>query len=212
MFVWHMPDKSEHQTAWTALQAWLGGSGREARWTPPWRGGAQKRKPAFSWTILLGGNGTGKSQLAREFGRHITRSGATDGCSERLRSRVDRWWRRIAWWRTVGDAPWDAGPVARNPERLARLKEWLPRAPTLLILDDLAMGYCAEVIGALASNQEKFWYPVRLLIVDQFIPADRCPILRGCKDSRTTAGSTTLPHLGTRVRVFRRNCCRCGCR
>jgi hypothetical protein len=164
MFVWHMPEGSEHHIAWDVLTTWLGVKGREARW-PAWLLGGPKRGNALSWTILLGRNGTGKSQLARELGRHLARSGP------------HRWWRRVAWWRTADDVPWDAGLVARSLEHLARLKHWRPRAPTLLILDDPPVGRCEAVISTLARNQSKFWYPVRLLIVDQFIPPD-LPILK----------------------------------
>jgi hypothetical protein len=88
------------------------------------------------------------------------------------------WWRHVAPWRNRAESdPWDVGLIGKygerdDLERIASLKTWQPRRPTLLILDDPPMGTSKEAIQALKDHQSQFWYPVRLLIVDQFVPAD----------------------------------------
>jgi hypothetical protein len=186
MFVWHLPEGSKQRAAWDALKTWVGVSGKQARWSPAWIWGRPRRADSFRWTIVLGGNGMGKSQLARELGRHLARRTPSEGGThdsanrDSAPARLHRWWCRVACWRTADDVPWDAGLIGRSEDRQKLLAAWLPRAPTLLILDDPPAGGCDAVISALARNQSKFWYPVRLVIVAQFVPPD-LPIVKNSR-------------------------------
>ena len=167
------------------LLAWTRDGATDHRWSPRWLWTPQPDKP-FAWTILVGGNGTGKTQLAKELGRALARraefgDSAEGSCAlavwKRSAPRLVCWYERIAPWARGASIPWDAGLVGKlahrhEGSRVERLKEWLPRAPTLLILDDPAPGLSEKVISILDARKDRFWYPVRLLIVDQFIPAD----------------------------------------
>lgn len=64
------------------------------------------------------------------------------------------------------DAPWDDAWLTKvDQARLAALARWLPRRPTLIVLDDPADDLAARVIQALSHAAQNGDQPVRLLIL-----------------------------------------------
>ena len=186
MLRWHLPATGQVRETWNRLLAWSTG-GLEFVRAPsrlPKVFQAPTVKVPFAWTILTGANASGKTQMAKELGRFLAqRAKLGDGTPassghhhKRWRLRLGQWYQRL---RRI-DAEtmaWDAGCVAKQSHqkdeyRLQRLREWVPRAPTLLILDDPPSGVCSAVIASLAARERQFRFPVRLLIVDRFFPAD----------------------------------------
>jgi len=78
----------------------------------------------------------------------------------RVKARECRWWRPRA-----ADAPWDCGYLIDSPTACARLPQWQPRRPTLLIAQGLADEPLRLVLRTLAARQAAFLRPVRLLVV-----------------------------------------------
>ncbi len=185
---WHMPEEGPTRDAWNALRSWalMGIAELDVQAFRRRESGRRTQDP-FSWTILLGPNGSGKSQLTKELGRDLGQRAILGdgvprpGAPGRRRLRLRQWWHRVRG-KTLENVPWDAGMVAKRGDRkddhrLERLKTWLPRAPTFLILDDPPLTVCSKVIETLAARQDKYLFPVRLVIVDQFIPAD-LPVMK----------------------------------
>ena len=64
------------------------------------------------------------------------------------------------------DEPWDDAWLADVDEtRLAALARWVPRRPTLIVLDNPAAGLAARVMTALDHAAQHGDHPVRLLIL-----------------------------------------------
>ncbi|WP_300441787.1 hypothetical protein [Zoogloea sp.] len=64
------------------------------------------------------------------------------------------------------DEPWDDAWLADVDEtRLAALARWVPRRPTLIVLDNPASGLAARVMAALDHAARHGDHPVRLLIL-----------------------------------------------
>ena len=141
ILVFQLPREGPTRKAWDALERWVrAGAGDGRRW------GAKRQKvEMFTWTALLGPNGVGKTQLAKEFARSLAqrhrwgdfRGGK--GIAAKLRRfgcRIGARIRRILPWMRTDGNPWDVGLVASRPDgtmdagRLAALEHWKPRAPT----------------------------------------------------------------------------------
>ncbi|WP_347279071.1 hypothetical protein, partial [Plasticicumulans sp.] len=185
-FKWHLPDQGPVREMWDSLSAWLGNTGFDGCWHWQWVSGGPELESPFEWRILCGENGIGKTQLAlelaRAFGQRQTfgdgvpavrRPGRIRLLKRRMACTLRRW---LPFARTQHD-PWDSGLLIAHDRfsldhHLEELACWLPRRPTLLILDDPRIGAGGRVIQALEAAKHRFWYPVRLLIVDQFITPD----------------------------------------
>ena len=87
--------------------------------------------------------------------------------------------RPLAWFlprRT--DAPWDdAWLDAVDEARLAALACWLPRRPTLIVLDHPAAGITARILQALRFAEDHADQPVRLLILGPVSAAELAALL-----------------------------------
>lgn len=167
--------------AWDALRKWVFDGCGDGTLKPFWRKRPIPR--AFTWAVLVSPNGLGKSQLAYELGRTLARrdclgDAARDvGFKARYRQwrhRLSVWLRHLAWWKALrDDDPWDAGILyPLDAPKRKNVPNWRPRRPTLILLDDPATGSSSEVIRILSANSAEFLYPVRLLILDQLLPAD----------------------------------------
>lgn len=173
------PRDFAQRRVWDGLAAWVetgtGDGYRKAFWRRP------ELPQPFSWAVLAGPNGQGKTQLAREFARALAqRDRLGDGgrplpLAERLRRRIQAWpawWRRCNWDAPrAADAPWDAGALPPgDPGRRGRLDAWRPRRPTLILVDE-PQEEDWGLIELLLKNAADFHHPVRLLYVDQCLPA-----------------------------------------
>jgi len=183
IFLFYLPADGAVREAWDALGTWARTDAGDGR---TW-GRNRKTIVHFRWTALLGPNGVGKTQLAKELARALAqrekRGDFLGGRGTRARVRLfaaslgNRIRRALPWARTDGD-PWDVGLVASRSNgamdaaRLVALKSWKPRAPTLFVLDDPAAGVVSTVVELLGSRAGSFRFPVRLIIVDQFVGMD----------------------------------------
>jgi len=127
----------------------------------------------FAWTVVTGQSGAGKSRIVTEVALQLDRTFGPAKLSSRRHALI----RRVAWiheevpfLRRNLDHPWDVGKV--TSWRKDFLKDWLPRKPTLLVLDDAEAGLAAKVIGALGARAGSFRKPVRLVFVGQTLPMD----------------------------------------
>ena len=138
---------------------------------------------AFSWSLLVGQAGSGKSRTAvhcaREYAR---RKSFNEGVAAHRLPRLGAHLRlSTPWLRPKPNDPWDAGAVvfghtANDAHGLReRLSTWRPRRPTVLILDDPPEDWIAATIQTLARSasdrRKPFRHPVRLFVVNQTIPA-----------------------------------------
>ena len=162
---WSGPQENQRQV-WDRLHDWLDkGSNYQ------WRKLQPNIENPFTWISLSGPNGLGKTQISLEFGISVSiarqpRLGL-NGCDSQwklIKARLANWWKRSP------RQPWDVGCLNGGSERLLEtLQSWVPRRPTLLILDDPLPTKTKKLITTLVARQKKFHYPVRLLLVDQFV-------------------------------------------
>lgn len=181
-----IPAPREHGEEGPGALCWIEPAGlRLDRWRQlhGWAVGAIESE-RFSWCVLVGRPGAGKTRAAHELARQLV-SGRFDARIDvpdrstvvgRLRE-IGRG--RAAYLRSlVGRAraadPWDAGELHRTIRGSQPLTNWRPRRPTLLILDDPRPMEASQTVKALLDRVavDALPNPVRLLIVDQAIPAD----------------------------------------
>ena len=173
-------DTPAHEAS-SALRAWLSNGVHDGDWLIRWvlRGHPALKEKAFSYALLLGPNGVGKSQLVREAAREKLgvrlRAGVDPrrgGAFSRSRRALARWLRRVLpRMARLADDPWHVGEIVPLGDWSERLKAWRPSAPTVLILDDPYAALSRDVIDILDRNSGQFWYSVKLIIVDQFTPS-----------------------------------------
>ncbi|MEQ1546521.1 hypothetical protein [Methyloglobulus sp.] len=185
---WHLPARGEVKNAWDALHHWIKRDVGTGRWSLNWLFDEPKFEDdqtiPFAWTLLTGPNGVGKSQLAMELARTLAQREFLGDSQDEI-----TWldtirnnfylcrccFNRVAWWRKTPDPPWDAGLLKKeflNQIENNPLTSWRPRMPTLLLLDDPGISGTKNAVQILQSQQNHYWWPVRLLVIDQFIPAD----------------------------------------
>jgi len=91
--------------------------------------------------------------------------------------------------RGVADDPGDGGDDDAQEEVLTRLNAWRPRRPTLLLMDDPPPDSMRIVVKTLQRQREHYRHPVRLLIVDQALPAELFLRQAGVQGTRFIAGA-----------------------
>jgi hypothetical protein len=180
---WTMGGLGARRAAWDELRAWVTEG--------------VSRNEAFGWRVLLGRPGAGKTRMVHELSRVLARRDvlgthppppAGEGWRARAHRRAGR---LAAAWSLSGRAylrglrgrpeptdPWDVGDLQEHVLRAASdlLREWRPRRPTLLLLDDPDPGMAKSVLKILLnqshSETNPFRHPVRLLVVNQALPAE----------------------------------------
>jgi hypothetical protein len=155
----------------------------------------------FRYTVIFGANGYGKSRFAVEFARALAHR-RVFGDSARLAAKRGRLSHIWLWFKFQGlhpsvfgqvraSDPWDAGWLAPEQHRadpaldwteraeagasswIKDLRNWRPRRPTILLMDDpkSAIDF-ALVLDALSrATGEDFSHPVRLMFVSPDQPA-----------------------------------------
>ena len=177
---------ADQRAATQALLAWIhdgSGDGRWGRFWPrqPTAGNIPGWQP-LKLALLTGANGVGKSALVAALGNRLA-----TGCfnnwaradsdhdfmfhRQQLQAGVGAWTRRmLPWLRRQTNDPWDVGVLTSRDElQRAALNTWEPRRPTLLIVDE-PDGRTSEALRILSSRRNAFWYPVRVLMIDQAFP------------------------------------------
>ncbi|HTZ88989.1 MAG TPA: hypothetical protein VMA71_01535 [Alloacidobacterium sp.] len=184
---WKGPERNrDRKAAWDAL----------SRLVFDMPAGARRRRgfrllhrefEAFRWTIVVGRSSAGKTRLAMEFLRNISRWEDLTGPEKkpllaRALIRFGAWRRRILWYCPERDDPWDAGwatdaqnsqPEAGPPSRrfLNHLEEWKPHRPSVLLVDDQRHNILQAIVRELSARAHEFRYPVRVIAVSQTLPA-----------------------------------------
>ncbi len=167
----YRPASSNAAQVWEALRGFISrGAGDRPRLWPP--NGAEI---PFAWTVVTGQPGAGKTRLVTEVARHFRRLHRFDQRRPWRRRLLAAWaWlsEETPWLMRHPSHPWDAGLLKPAALRTSDLEAWLPRRPTVLILDDCGPGEAAGVIKLLADRAPAFRKPVRLVFVNQVLPSD----------------------------------------
>lgn len=181
-------ESAGRKAAWARAQNWLNESllisEDDARF-----------QSTFEWAIVVGPIGAGKTrftdELARCFARRVIfgdhRPKKFGSWHDRLhgwgapaRLRAGSYFRRVIH-RPRDEDLWDGGRLSAtfngDAGLVARLKEWRPRAPTLVLLDEASQDAARLSIDIFNASREWFQYPVRLLIIHHVIP-DKLEISR----------------------------------
>ena len=145
------------------LDAWVAeGAGHGATWLP-WS------RPAMPVPLAIAFTPARNAPVVRRFGYHLagyhqlTRRSGVGGILYRLGVQL----RPLAWFlRRRPDEPWDdAWLTDVDAARLAALGRWLPRRPTLIVLEGRAAASAGPVARALDHAAKNGDQPVRLLIL-----------------------------------------------
>lgn len=156
----------------------------------------------FSWALMVGRPGSGKSRTADELARHLARRDLFGDAANAGVSWKGAWRHRLfalgaAWRRArrkprLGD-PWDAGRPAHRSQGSGvellqasqsferHFESWRPRAPTLILFEDPRAEEAAALVNWLARKaapqsaeqpELAYKFAVRLLVVNQSLPGD----------------------------------------
>ncbi|MEM6900415.1 MAG: hypothetical protein AAF583_11650 [Pseudomonadota bacterium] len=168
---WQPPQDGRRAEAWNRLLAF-----------------AQPDGERFSWTLLLGRPGAGKTRMAMELARERGKIDKFRAQSPKasISDQLKTWWRvqlrglppgpddywDVAWFRAGKFV--EAGPQDRLAADvgIGPLQNWRPRRPTLIIFDDPTEGDTNKVVQALLGSRAEFRHDVRLLVVNQSAPID----------------------------------------
>lgn len=145
------------------LDAWVSQGAGHGATVLPWS------RPAVPVPLAIAFTPASHARAVRHFGYHLagyhqlTRRSRIGGILYRIGVQL----RPLAWFLPRRpDEPWDDAWLARADEaRLEALARWLPRRPTLIVLEGEAAenaGRVAQALGHAARNGEQ---PVRLLIL-----------------------------------------------
>lgn len=130
---WAGPQQQQQQQeAWDQIHKWLN-TGAQGSWL----GFKPDLETPFSWMVLAGPNGLGKTQMALEIGISISTGRKSALLSAGGNS--SRWQvlgrELTAWLKRDAHQPWDVGTIdGQTAETAKRLEQWAPRRPTFIIL------------------------------------------------------------------------------
>ncbi len=173
---WAGPLGPVQERVWAELESWCCsgmGDGRSPFWRPWVLPDVTER---LSVAVMVGENGGGKSHLAEAFSRRLDRNKvlfalAAESSLKAVWLRVSVKWNELWWWRKRRhDQPWDCGYLVEDPAARARLAQFRPRRPTLIIADELRESSLDSALQALAAARVDFRHPVRLLVIDVALP------------------------------------------
>jgi hypothetical protein len=138
---------------------------------PPFNGA----ETPFSWTIVTGESGAGKTRLTVEAARELGQRKRFGGkASWKQNAQIATAWLReecpIVHRRTTD--PWDTGFLPKGPLDQKTLRDWLPRRPTFLIADCLDPTIAASLINLLGDQASNYRKPVRLVVIGQTAPSE----------------------------------------
>jgi hypothetical protein len=194
---WTLAPDGPRYELWKALLA-LSTTSLEYK-SPFWKMFSEPEMP-FGWTVLMGSTGSGKSRLAVEIARHLARRdifGETRRPS--LSLRLHTWWKvQVRRQRCGSEDPWDAGwlwagvnvgphatgqnvrhcsaysewtaRLAIGQEWIDKIKNWKPRRPTYVLLDDPLLNDAKQAVECFVAQAGRYAHPVRLVIVNQTAP------------------------------------------
>jgi hypothetical protein len=142
-------------------------------------------RPAVPTPLAIAFTPASHARAVRHFGyrlagyHQLTRRSRVGGILYRLGVQL----RPLAWFLPRrADEPWDDAWLARADEaRLDALSRWLPRRPTLIVLEGEAADSAGRVAQALAHAAQHGDQPVRLLVLGKagrYPPASRSRRLR----------------------------------
>ncbi|SET57929.1 hypothetical protein SAMN05216326_1393 [Nitrosomonas marina] len=141
--------------------------------------GLFRRKSAeisFTWTLLTGQPGVGKSRVANEAARDLAQRDLFGGSKPKKGtwSQIKTWWREESPFNTrkLDDDPWDAVKFTPTEEKINILASWYPRKPIFIIIDDPSPGQAIEALKTIAARKRIFAAPIRVLILSQVVPAE----------------------------------------
>lgn len=157
---------------------------------------------AFSWALLVGRPGAGKSRMAIEMARRLARHDVLEKSgpqsvrdrSDKLLLKIRSVFGRVRRRPNLLEHPWDIAVPGhrRNPKSAVLVQDatgfadgfqsWTPRAPTLILFEDPRAEEAATLIRWLSKRCSPVTerktgisaipFPVRLLVVSQTLPAD----------------------------------------
>lgn len=162
---------AQHARTSAALRAWChrgSGNGR----APLWRPWALPELPeALSVARWAPAAATPAQPLVEALMRELDRNGELAALAARsrlaaLRLRLAVKAHELAWWRPRHpQQAWDTGYLRGTPASLARLAEFRPRRPTLMVAQNLAAADLAQALSTLQTAQVHYRHPVRLLLI-----------------------------------------------
>jgi hypothetical protein len=178
---WH-----RQRRALDTLRLWLDAGAGDGFWGHVWpRKPTTRRVPGWqplALALLTGANGVGKSAMALHFAKQTAGCLQIDDSHEPRKAawhdRLNTWSRTVLTWRRrrAGD-PWDVGfLVPHDQAMLEALRQWEPRRPTLLLIDEPSSA-ATECLKVLEARRHLFWHPVRVLLLDQALPLALEPYL-----------------------------------
>lgn len=147
------------------LDAWAAAGCGHGATLFPWS------RPTVPTPLAIAFTPAGNTRAVHHFGYHLagyhqlTRRSRVGGILYRIGVQL----RPLLWFvPRSADAPWDDAWLARADEaRLEALGRWLPRRPTLIVLEGEAAASAERVAGALEHAVNNGDQPVRLLILGQ---------------------------------------------
>jgi hypothetical protein len=184
--VWSKPVGEAQTKAWNEINVWSQKEIGEGLFKWSWILNSKvelRREDKKYWfkqfdsAFLLGGNGVGKSQLAKELARKLALREDFGDSTEYL-SAFQKHIKKLKFWalricpftKTNLACAWNVALISMQGDPSALLKDWRPSKPTFFILDDPSFDKAKKLIDFFNNESRHFWYPVRLLILDQFMP------------------------------------------
>ncbi len=146
------------------LAAWVADGAGSGATRLPWS------RPAVPTPLACARIAAGTAPTVRHFGRQLAGYHQLDTRSRLggILYRIGVQLRPLAWFlHRRADEPWDdAWLSAADEGRLPALARWLPRRPTLIVVERPDGGFTPRVLAALSHAARHGDQPVRLLILD----------------------------------------------